>query len=273
MGQNDSMITSRQNPRVIRLAALKDKKYREADGLFLAYGVKLTSESLDAGAAKTVIISEDAASEATSDIVRRAEKDGVEVLYVSASVFEKISTESAPQGIMAVCSADMPIHETKENVTSPAGERIFILDRVRDPGNLGTIMRSAYAFGGVRLFLAGCADIYNPKTVRASMGAVFHVRTAEFADTLSAVKYVKSMGYRTVAAALDESAEKLGDEKPGLADAVVIGTEGEGLPDDVIAACDKKLYIPMSGGESLNCAVATSVIMWEFQKNINILYD
>ncbi len=255
------IITSRQNPLAVRLAKLSERKYRDEEGLFLAEGVKLSREAAEAKCVSMLVLTEGAAEE-HPDVVDLAVKAGAELVYVASPVLEKISTESAPQGMIAVCSTALPCRDN----TEPKGERIFILDRVRDPGNLGTILRSARAFGNVRLLLADCADIYNPKTVRGSMGAVFHVRTMQFPNTASAVRFAHEAGYTCAATALDENAEKLSEITLTEREAVVIGTEGEGLPQSVIDTCERTVFIPMSGGESLNCAVAASVVMWELYK-------
>ncbi|MBE6708902.1 MAG: RNA methyltransferase [Ruminococcaceae bacterium] len=256
------IITSRQNPLVVRLSKLSDRKHRKSERLFLAEGVKLAAEAAASGVVEYLLVTEE---HAASPVAKSVEASGGEVITVSVEVLEKISTESAPQGMIAVCRMMDDVHSVYGNGGSFYG-RILILDRVRDPGNLGTILRSAEAFGGVRLFVSGCADIYNPKTVRGSMGAVFRVNTVEFETTEAAVTAAKAMGYRVLGAALDDTAVRLGEYSLCGDDAVIIGTEGKGIADDVLKMCDGKLYIPMAGGESLNCSVAASVIMWEMFK-------
>lgn len=253
-------ITSRQNPLIVRLSKLSDRKHRRSEGLFLAEGVKLSSEAAATGAVEYLLLTEE---HADSPVAHAVAESGGEVVTVSQEVLEKVSTESAPQGMIAVCPMMPHVHGNAENAAIPAGASVLILDRVRDPGNLGTILRSAEAFGKVRLLTSGCADIYNPKTVRGSMGAVFRVPTTDFPDTAAAVGFTKSAGYRVLGAALDETAVKLGEYRLAQNDAVIIGTEGQGIALDVLSICDGKLYIPMAGGESLNCSVAASVIMWE----------
>ena len=252
------IITSRQNPLVVRLSKLADRKYRKNEGLFLAEGVKLSEEAVRSGAVEYLIVTEE---NVASPVVKEVETSGGEVVTVSKEVLEKVSTESAPQGMIAVCRMLTDVHITyaEDSFDGP----VLILDRVRDPGNLGTVLRSAEAFGGVKLLVSGCADIYNPKTVRGSMGAVFRVNTVDFESTEAAVTAAKANGYRVLGAALDNSAGKLGEYPLSVKDAVVIGTEGKGISSEVLEMCDGKLYIPMSGGESLNCSVAASVIMWE----------
>ena len=253
------LITSRQNPLIVRLAKLADRKHRKTEGLFLAEGVKLSYEAAKAGVVEYLLVTEENLSHRA---VEEAEQCGCEIITVSREVLEKVSTESAPQGMIAVCRM-MPELHSAEAADLGEGECVLILDRVRDPGNMGTIMRSAEAFGNVHLLTAGCADLYNSKTVRGSMGAVFRVRTTDFESTAHAVEFAKAQGYRVLGAALDNTAVKLGEYSLTAKDAVIIGTEGQGISAEILDACDGKLYIPMTGGESLNCSVAASVIMWE----------
>ncbi len=256
------IITSRQNPLIVRLAKLSERKYRKAEGLFLAEGVKLSDEAVSSGNAEYLLVTEENMG---SPVVSCLDPD--KVITVSSEVLEKVSTEAAPQGMIAVCRMPRSLHNTAESAKPLSGEPVLILDRVRDPGNMGTVMRSAEAFGNVRLLTSGCADIYNPKTVRGSMGALFRVETTDFPNTEAAVDYAKSYGYKVLGAALDSTAVKLGEYSLSARDAVIIGTEGKGISDGVLAMCDGKLYIPMTGGESLNCSVAASVIMWEMYKS------
>ena len=144
----------------------------------------------------------------------------------------------------------------------------MLLESVRDPSNLGAIIRSAAALGLDRLILsADCADIYSAKTVRASMGTLFSQRI-DRTDALPAyIACLRQSGRRVFAAALDESAQQLGsfDVLPG--DCAVIGNEGHGLSQDTIKACGQTVYIPMTDrAESLNAAVASALLMWEFGK-------
>lgn len=254
-------ITSRQNPLVVRLSKLSERKHREAEGLFLAEGIKLAAEALSACAVEYLLYEEGVPTE---EMLHLADRCGGRALSVSREVMMKVSTEAAPQGVIAVARMDRSLHRAAEADMTLTGP-VMILDRIRDPGNMGTALRSAEAFGGVTLLTSGCADVYNPKTVRGSMGAAFRTPTVEFESTAAAVSFARSRGYRTYAAALDSTALSLHSVDESLWErfAAVIGTEGSGLPPEVIECCDGTVYIPMSGGESLNASVAASVIMWE----------
>ena len=158
----------------------------------------------------------------------------------------------------------------EENITpdfcSDNDENILLLESVRDPSNVGAIIRSASAFGADRIIMsADCADIYNSKTVRASMGVLFDMKIDRVDSLADAVRQLQKRGRRVFAAALDEHAQKLGQTQILRGDCILIGNEGHGLSSDMISACDSSLYIPMRGDvESLNAAVAASVLLWEF---------
>lgn len=264
----DLEITSRQNPLAVRLSKLADKKYRASEGLFLCEGVKLAEEASEAGAVRYLLCTPDAAKlDRVEKIISAVQKSGnCTVVSVSREVMEKVSTENAPQGVIAVCPLLERRHRRDGALT--AAEPLLILDRIRDPGNLGTVFRTAEAFGIGTLLLAGCADIYNPKTVRGSMGAIFSVDSISFPDANAAIAAAKAAGYTVFGAALDEGAMRLTDAPLGRDTAVVIGTEGEGISPAALELCDGVLYIPMRGGESLNCAIAASIIMWELEKSV-----
>ena len=149
-----------------------------------------------------------------------------------------------------------------------AGKSVLMLESVRDVGNMGTILRSAKAFGIDALIISSdCADLYNPKTIRAAMGALFTQRVVVVDDIANTVLSLRESGARVFAAALDRNAKKLGSFPLQKGDVILIGNEGHGLSNEAIAACDECVYIPMeNGSESLNASIAASVCMWELYK-------
>jgi TrmH family RNA methyltransferase len=190
---------------------------------------------------------------------------------VSDHVFDSLSEESAPEGVICVAQIQSELHRTWRNDMNVAsrGERVVLLESVRDPSNLGAIIRCAAALGVDRMILsADCADIYNAKTVRASMGTLFSQcidRTEALTDYIA---HLRADGRRVFAAALDEQAERLGSFEIQNGDCAVIGNEGHGLSSAVIEACGRTVYIPMTArAESLNAAVAAALLMWEFGAN------
>ena len=143
----------------------------------------------------------------------------------------------------------------------------LLLDCIRDPGNLGTILRSACALGGAQVVLHSCADLYNPKTVRAAMGAIFKTDVSIVSDAVEYVRTQRNAGRRVLAAALKSDSLYLGSYEVRSNDVIVIGNEGHGVSGDVIEACSDTVLIPMEENtESLNASVAASVILWEYAR-------
>lgn len=253
-------IASRQNPRVVAAAKLSDKKHREKRGLFLCEGVKLTLEAALFGRLCEVYIRESDA-EKHIEAVRTSIETGCEVFILSDAAFDKISTEKAPQGIISAAEYKADGWEIPEK------GNILFLDSVRDPGNLGTILRSACALGNVSVVLHSCADLYSPKTVRAAMGAVFKLDAFVTDDGSSFIESCKRQGRRVLGAALEADSLKLGSFEPKCDDVIVIGNEGHGISHGIAQLCDRYLMIPMNENtESLNASVAASVILWEYSK-------
>lgn len=259
-GFEASYIASRQNPRVISASKLADKKHREREKTFLCEGVKLTLEAAEFGSLAEVYIRESDA-ERYADAVASAAEAGGEVFVLSDGAFDKITTEKSPQGIIAVA-------KMREDLSSePKGKMTLLLDCIRDPGNLGTILRSACALGGAQVVLHSCADLYNPKTVRAAMGAIFKSDVSVVADAAEYIKAQREAGRRVLAAALRSDSLYLGSYEVKRDDVIVIGNEGHGVSQDVLDACSDTVLIPMEANtESLNASVAASVILWEYAR-------
>lgn len=263
---NDT-VTSRQNPLVMRMAKLSDKKYRDAEGLFRVDGVKLYSEAVKSGIdVKYTFIAESKRDKLTRELAGELDAAGGTVVFVSDEVLSKLTDEAAPQGIVAAARkfelvpADVP----------PGGFRSLYLSQVRDPGNLGTVIRTAYGFGVDRVFISSdCADIYSPKVIRAAMGTVFRQRVSVVADELAFASEMRAAGCPIYAAALRHDAMKLGSFEIPKRVCFAVGNEGHGLSDTFIEACTKAVFIPMAKGcESLNAASAATALIWEMQRDI-----
>ena len=198
------------------------------------------------------------------------------VVYLSEHVFQKVTDERAPEGIITVAKYIDKSHKSvtinnKEESLPKSGECVMLIESVRDPGNLGTMIRSAAALGIDRLIISSdCADIYNPKTIRAAMGGLFRLNIDKLDSGLSMSRYIGALrdgGRRVFAAALDTDALTLGDAELKSGDCIVIGNEGHGLSRDTIDSCDRSIIIPMSAGcESLNAAAAAVIFMWEMHR-------
>jgi len=250
------MITSRENPTVKRCRRLQaSAKARREEGLFLAEGSRLCREALDSGLMVRAILATPGA------LAKNPWLPGYgEVLEVSPEVAAAISDTKSPQGVFCLCGipAEPPF-------SLHAQGRYLLVDGLQDPGNLGTILRGAEAFGITALILGkGCPDRFSPKVLRSTMGSVFRqpVFTAE--DLPETVRRMGDAGVPVWAAMLDPGARAIRDlpEDGGLG--VVVGNEGSGVSREVAEACAGSVYIPIAPRtESLNAAAAATVIMWE----------
>lgn len=263
-------ITSRTNPTVVALGKLSQGKHRTEQSLFLAEGVKLSEEAAGMDEIRYILIrSDDGLADARIISVARRAPRTARVLVLSAQVFDKISTENAPQGIITVLAPLARIHKNVSEADSgadlPGDCRVLAVDSVQDPGNLGTIIRTAAAFGYTRVMLGGCVDIYHPRTVRASMGTLFRMRIDVCASLEVRLAALKTNGHRVLSAALGEHSLVLGQDSLSANDCVVIGNEGHGVSEAILSISDAVVRIPMAPGtESLNAAGAASVLMWEY---------
>ena len=268
----NEIITSRQNPRVKSVAALSDKKARKKAELFRFDGIKLFCEALGRVRIDSVFVRYPE-SEGIAKSVRDAIDGGFIsescVFYLSESVFEKLTEESSPEGIVTVAKYADGLHTYASEGTAAElkGKRLLVLESVRDPGNLGTVMRSCAALGIDTLIMSDdCADLYNPKTLRSAMGAIFKLPTVSVkaSDMPRFISALRKSGRRVYAAALREDAVKIGEITLCAQDCFVIGNEGHGLSSEVIEACDSAAIIPMKeGNESLNASAAATVCIWE----------
>ncbi len=252
---NVETITSRHNALLTHLRKLASSRaYRDECGEYLGDGVKLLEEAVKWDAPlKTALFSD--------DIAIPPLPDGVRVARVSGELMRSVSPAETPQG--ALFAARLERGGLPERLE---GNRYLVLDGVQDPGNVGTIVRTADAFECDGVFLVNaCADLYNPKTVRATMGAVFRAKVWSCAaQELAAL--LRASGIPLYGAALRGDTVSL--RETGLSRAAVaIGSEGRGLSAEVLALCDRTLRIPMSARcESLNASSAATVLLWEMYR-------
>ena len=251
-------ITSRANPVCTHFRKLaSSRSCRQEAGEFLCDSPKLLEEALLWGAdILTVLYTEGARLPAALDTA------GARLAEVSESVMRSVSPMETPQG--AVFSCRSPGCAPPERLGPGAGGRLrfLVLDGVQDPGNVGTILRTADAFGARVIVLPGCADLHNPKTLRAGMGV--HFRTEIYRCTLEELTaLLKEAGLPLYGAALREDTADVREVDLRRC-AMAVGSEGRGLSAAVLAACDKTVRIPMDPRcESLNAASAASVLLWE----------
>ena len=252
------VITSRDNPNVKRIAKLTKRSDARKEGVIYLEGTRLCEEALSSGQkAKEVIVTEDKISWA------KEFTPGIEPLVLSRDVFTKISQTVNPQGVALIIrepgiSDDIPRREDGKDI-------YVVLENTQDPGNLGTIIRMADAFGFTAVIISPTTcDPFNDKVIRATMGSVWHIPVVR--KTMDeCFDFFESAKIETIATHLKGNELGAGDLK--LPCAYFIGNEGDGLTDETAKKCTKLIKIPMKGkAESLNAAVAASVIGYELSK-------
>ena len=246
----EERITSRKNPLLQQVKKLlASRKDREAAGLYAADGTKLLEEAAKYADLHTAIL---------TDGIRAELPDHVRIIRVPEDVMESISPMRSPQGALFLC-------RLPEKKAFAAQKGMLLLDGIQDPGNLGTMLRTADALNVPVCLLEGCADPYSHKVVRASMGAVF--RTDVVQSTWAQVKAAcDAAGVKVAVTALSDRSEDI--RRADVASmAVVIGSEGQGVRKEILEAADAQLIIPMNTRcESLNAAVAATIVMWQMGK-------
>ena len=247
----EERISSRKNPLLQQVRKLlSSRKEREQAGLFVSDGTKLLEEAVKfESGLHTVIL---------SDGVDVAVPDGVRVVRVPEDVMASISPMEAPQGALFLC-------RLPEKTAFAAQRGMLLLDGIQDPGNIGTILRTADALEVPVVLLEGCADPYSHKVVRSSMGAVF--RTKVVRSTWAEVQAAcKAAGIPVAVTALSDRAKDIRSADLSQM-AVVIGSEGRGVRQEILGSADAELIIPMNPRcESLNAAIAATICMWQMKK-------
>ena len=247
----ETRITSRKNPYLQQVKKLlSSRKERENTGLFVADGTKLLQEAVQYFPGLDTVI--------LSDGVEAAVPESVKVIRVPGDVMESISPMASPQGAVFVCR--LP----EKKAFRPCAP-MLLLDGIQDPGNLGTILRTADAMNVQVALLEGCADPYSHKVVRASMGAVLR-RDVVQTTWEAASAALKAAGIPVAVTALSDRADDIRNADVAHM-AVVIGSEGQGVRNEVLQSADAELIIPMNKHcESLNAAIAAAIVMWQMKQ-------
>ncbi|MDR0978376.1 MAG: RNA methyltransferase [Lachnospiraceae bacterium] len=254
------IITSKDNEIIKNIRKLNVKKYRDEMDQYIIEGTKLLEEAIKEKAKiEKIIVCYDCVKNNQFESSLLYEIAKHDCLYVNQNVFDNITDVKNPQGILAIISKS-----SKEQSINYNEDIIVILDGVQDPGNIGTILRTLDAIGVKQIILSkGSADVYNPKVVRATMGAIFRVNAIESPNLVETIKQIKANKFEVIASSLDtqESIYNVKFNKK----AIVIGNEANGVSAEVLKSSDKKIKIPMLGkAESLNAGVAASIILYEY---------
>ena len=257
-------LTSKDNPQIKNAVKFKKSaKFRKQSGCFIAEGVRVCVDAYLSGAVIDAFFVTEAAKNKNPGEFEKLDGYALNTYMISPELFALISDTQTPQGFLCVIKR---LDKSEEFDTIKNGGKFLALENIQDPNNLGTILRTAEAFGVSGVILTSdCCDVYNPKVVRGSMGAVFRLPMIE-TDSLPEF-FADNTGLKTYASVVDGSAEKVTDvvfEEPC---AVVIGNEGNGITQMTADSCGKKITIPMNGkAESLNASVAAAVLIWEMVK-------
>ncbi|MEG0275978.1 MAG: RNA methyltransferase [Coprobacillus sp.] len=240
------MITSTQNDIIKDIIKLKQKKYRDETGMFLIEGFHLVEEARKHHYIDKIITT-------------TKEHYEEETIYVSSNVMEKLAFTKTPQPIMAICQRNIV------NKIAVNGKRYLLLDRLQDPGNVGTIMRTALAFGYDQIIMSNeCVDLYNDKVIRATQGALFQMDVCVM-DLMDAIEILKQQNVHVYGTSLKD-AKSIEDYKKCERMGFVMGNEGQGVSDDILSLCEGNIYIPIQSVESLNVGIASAIMMYHFNK-------
>jgi len=257
------LITSTSNPRVVDARKLRQRKYRQEFGRFLVEGLQVLHMALDAGSwspCEVFYCEEQLVSPEASTLVERFRQAGAELLHVSPRVMAALSERDEPQGIVATFAIPQI---SLDSLVLSGRELVVVLDRLQDPGNLGTLIRTADAAGAAAvLLIEPCVDPFDPKTVRGSMGSLFNLPVVNVAEVPEAFEWLEKRGLRAVGAD-PHLGELWGDSLWRGSVALVLGNEARGLSADVAAHVGAWVRLPIAGkAESLNVAVAGGVLMY-----------
>lgn len=252
-------ITSTHNSTISLIRSLKNAKSRNANNLFICEGEHMLCEALEANAKIVDIIVDINCINKYAYILDKAEN--ANIYTVPSNILSYVADTVTPQGILATVSILM--HAKNGNET-----KIIALDGIQDPGNVGTIIRTADSAGFDMVCLSSkCADIYNQKTLRASMGSVFHINCVKPNDFESCIINYRKNNYDIYGAFLDGD-DFYDRERNNKNIVLIIGNEGSGISDEIGKLCNKRYKLPMQGkAESLNAAIAASIMMYDIQFN------
>lgn len=257
-------VTSKDNSNIKKAVKLKSSaKERRKSGLFLAEGLRICMDAVRSGAQiQTLFVTEKAMQKHSEDF-SLLEENAQSTICVSENIFALMSDTQSPQGFLSVIKT---LDKTNEFDTIKCDGKYLALDNVQDPSNLGTVLRSAEAFNVSGVILsADCCDIYNPKVVRGSMGAVFRIPFIIESTVKDFLE--KNPQLNSYAAVVNSKADSLTDVKFKIPCVVVVGNEGNGIKAETEQACQNKITIHMEGkAESLNASVAAAILMWEMMK-------
>lgn len=249
-------IESKDNPLFKDIKKLKERRGRNKSGKYIIEGFRLIEEAIKAKVDMEYIFVTKEAADKMYEYLPKDVEDRVKVMALSEGLIKELSSTEKPQGIIAVI-------KIKKEEINLGGSFYLLCDKLQDPGNLGTIIRTAHAAGVDGIILTkGTVDIFNDKVIRATMGSMFHIPILIDED-LSITRKLIDNGFSLLATSLEGDKDFFMEDLKGKI-IISVGNEGNGVSDEVYSLADKKVKIPMPGGaESLNVAIATSIILYE----------
>ena len=247
-------IESKNNNLFKEIKKLKEKKHRIKSNKYLIEGLRFVEEAIKSKVSIDSIIFTESFKEKNPDLFLKI-NENIKLIQMNEALLKQLCSTENPQGIVGVINM--------QNKELKSGELVVLVDKVQDPGNMGTIIRTAHAAGAAGIVMTkGTVDIYNDKTLRSTMGSIFYIPIVED-DSLDFVKSLKKEGYKLVVSSLQGKNNFFEENLQGKV-MIAVGNEGNGVSDEVYDIADIKVKIPMPGeSESLNVAVATSIMIYE----------
>ncbi|MBS5968200.1 MAG: RNA methyltransferase [Clostridium perfringens] len=247
-------IESKNNNLFKEIKKLKEKKHRIKSNKYLIEGLRFVEEAIKSKVSIDSIIFTESFKEKNPDLFLKI-NENIKLIQMNEALLKQLCSTENPQGIVGVINM--------QNKELKSGELVVLVDKVQDPGNMGTIIRTAHAAGAAGIVMTkGTVDIYNDKTLRSTMGSIFYIPIVED-DSLDFVKSLKKEGYKLVVSSLQGKNNFFEENLKGKV-MIAVGNEGNGVSDEVYDIADIKVKIPMPGeAESLNVAVATSIMIYE----------
>jgi len=265
-----SEITSNSNPKIKHVKELHKKKYRDKYNEFIIEGIRIIEHGLYYGRVNSIFLTREMYEDIKNrELFKMINSKEIDIYIVPQQLFKEISDTNTPQGILGI--ANKVFYEIDDILNDKSNYFFIVLDRLQDPGNVGTIIRTADA-AGVDCIITnkGCVDVYNTKTIRATMGSIFTMPVIHIDDSSLLIKQFKDHGIKIVSTILETNKYHF-EVEYGNKVAIIIGNEGNGISEELIKESDLKIKIPIIGSaESLNASVASSIVIYEvLRQNIN----
>lgn len=250
-------IESKDNSYFKNLKKLKERKVRNKEKKYIIEGFRLVEEAIKANVEIEALIFNNDGEVKSNKFLDKYDLDKYDKYLFKDNLFKELSSTENPQGIIAIGKIVTSFKEIE-------GESLLLCDKLQDPGNLGTIIRTAHAAGVSGIILTkGTVDIYNDKVMRSTMGSMFYIPIIYDDSDYSYIRSLKNKGYKIVATSLEDSKSLYNEDLTGKV-ILTVGNEGNGVSEEVFQMADIKVRIPMPGGaESLNVGIATSIIIYE----------